>query len=252
MKFFLLTICTLCAFVCAQSIAKKAVGYEESGSLQEQEMDMEVEKGRGIGMGRRRGHHRRHFKPQRQVQGCQCQGARKKGGKPCGECHRRKPCRCAHRRSSHGDFEFRSVPVRIDAGFYAFRFKQAGEAVKTSFNFFSKGLTVLHVNDCFCAGSYFDIFDSGVFLQTTHSSAVSNNCLHFTDQPYVCYSDMNNSPNFWSWASIQLNPGIHNITLVPSLTPYGKGTGFLRVDSSCSASLCCTLSQSCQYKVVRW
>lgn len=135
-------------------------------------------------------------------------------------------------------FEFKNVKLRPEVGYYAFNYEGAGIQVKDAFYFHSDRPTVLTVLDCFCTGDVFNVYDNGIFLGTTVGAQDQDTtCFYFSSDPNYCLFVHNivTSPPAaqWSQFGAALNPGTHNITIVPRRSPYGKGTAFLRLDYWC-------------------
>lgn len=148
-----------------------------------------------------------------------------------------RPSRSRFHRRRNSIFSFKNVKIIPDLGFYAFNYKNAGIAVGNSFYYHSDRPTVVTLLDCFCSGDSFQLFDNGVLLGCTEGSDVGDDtCPHFSSDPNVClfsYENNNKNSNYWGLFGTVLNSGTHNLTIIPVATPYGKGTGFLRVDYSC-------------------
>lgn len=142
------------------------------------------------------------------------------------------------RRCKNPIFTFKNVKISPDAGFYAFNYRNAGIVVGDSFYFHADRPTVVTLLDCFCSGDSFQLFDNGVLLGETRGLDVEDNsCPHFSADPNVCLFSYSNpgdpSSNYWGLYATILNSGTHNLTIIPTVTPYGKGTGFIRIDYSC-------------------
>lgn len=157
-----------------------------------------------------------------------------------------------HRHHPSRAFTYKNVKLVPNAGYYAFNFDVSGISVPTAFYFHIDRKALLSVFDCFCAGDFFAVYDGGVIINETSAPSITN-CYLFSADPNVCFFDSEKS---WSTATSSLNVGFHNITLLPLVTPYGKGTAFLRVDDSCftdlapSIQICCRLDNSCQVNTV--
>jgi len=145
---------------------------------------------------------------------------------------------------------YKSAHIKVDIGLYAFNFGEVGVSIRTKFEFFTKVSTILTVFDCYCSGDNFAMFDGGDFIGGT-LLPLSDKCEFYSDDPFVCYNQINGS---WGIAHIRLNPGHHNVTITPYDSPFGKGTGFLRVNTACGVVPCCvgqTGKDDCNYEVIK-
>jgi len=131
--------------------------------------------------------------------------------------------------------------LRPNTGNYAFDYGKS-MTVLTSFFFFSKTPTAVTLFDCYCSGDQFQLFDNGIFVGVTNAlpDTGSTECLYYSDDPQFCWSGINSS-NQWSYLTESLPPGNHNLTINVIANPYGKGTGYIRVDDWCQSNLCCKL-----------
>lgn len=160
-----------------------------------------------------------------------------------------------HHRRHHATLPFElkgNQRVIVDAGYYSFNFGASFVTVRESFTFHSKRLTTLTVFDCYCNGDQFQVYDTNLEIITTSvPTSIDNSCQGYSDDPYWCQIFGGDQ---WSNGNAQLNPGFHNITILPLSSPYGKGTGFLRVDTLCQngsyLQSCCTLYGNCKNGIV--
>lgn len=176
-----------------------------------------------------------------------------RGPKCHGDRDRRAPRRRHKGSSATSTFEFsKKQRIIVDIGYYAFNFGRAPVPPKEYWLFHAKRPTVLTVFDCFCTGDGFDVFDNGLELGRTSSTnniEGDDSCSSYSDNPYWCQVL---GEGTWSIGSWNLNPGNHNITIVPLYSPYGKGTGFLRVDTACYDGVrdgyvsCCEQNGNCK------
>ena len=83
---------------------------------------------------------------------------------------------------------------------------------------------VLTVLDAFSIDEQFELFDFGVSLGLTSAPIVGGDC---GDDPIVCLADADVSRGIFS-----LLAGNHSITLAPSLSPNGLGSGYLRIEAN--------------------
>ena len=79
----------------------------------------------------------------------------------------------------------------------------------------------LTVVDAFVAGEQFEIFDLGVSLGLTSAPVGVGDC---GDDPAACLADPNMSRGIFA-----LLAGDHSITITPTLSPGGSGSGYLQV-----------------------
>lgn len=158
-------------------------------------------------------------------------------------------------RNHHSSFQYKNVKLVPNKGFYAFNFEGKGLPVETAFSFHYDRITTLLVFDCFCSGDGFFVFDNGELASITNTNGFKE-CEYFSSDPLECSSHLFlDPPNQWSISLSQLKPGVHNITILPYYTPYGAGTGFLRVDDACwlTSSIfapCCRSDNSCELNTV--
>lgn len=132
-----------------------------------------------------------------------------------------------HRHPPH--FNFHDVRLRPNVGYYAFNFGKAGRPVRDAFLIHAERSLILSVNDCYCTGDAFDVFDCRKFIGRTEGKFDGDgNCNRFSEDPTVCYNS-----DDWSILYTPLKKGRHNITLVPYDSPYQKGTAFIRADNLC-------------------
>lgn len=79
----------------------------------------------------------------------------------------------------------------------------------------------LTVTDAFLSGDRFEIFDFGISLGLTSLPTPGSDC---GDDPIPCLADA-----AISHAVFLLASGDHSLTIVPTLSPFGGGSGYLRV-----------------------
>jgi hypothetical protein len=87
----------------------------------------------------------------------------------------------------------------------------------------------LTVTDAFISGDRFEIFDFGASIGLTSAPAASGGA-DCGDDPVVCLA----TPGI-SNGAFALGAGPHAITIVPTLSPDGGGSGYLRVDGATAA-----------------
>jgi hypothetical protein len=116
-----------------------------------------------------------------------------------------------------------TVPLRIGTGWRNFTFGAAGSTVPTSFSFTANELTLLKITDAYYAGDSFRVYDRGVLLGT--SEPVPAEITNFTPLPDVAFGCAG-----WSSFYAYLPAGNHLISMMVSNSPYGSGTGNIRVD----------------------
>lgn len=145
------------------------------------------------------------------------------------------------RRSKTHSIHQKTRHIRPNSGNYAFDYGKS-MTVFTSFFYFSKIPTALTLFDCYCSGDQFEIFDNGILLGATNvlPDTGSTACLYYSDDPQICWSSPG-ACNQWSFLKYPLPPGNHNLTISVIANPYGKGTGYLRIDDWCSSDLCCKI-----------
>ncbi len=156
--------------------------------------------------------------------------------------------------SNYGPFSlakggFQDVVAHADNGFYAFSF--GGPKSYSYQSFFVKlhKTAFLSITDCYCPGDTFQVFDNGVPLLVT---------MNPEDGPYACEIPYYLT-DAWSCfvgayhskGSAILNPGYHNITIATINSHLGGGTGFLRIDTSCTPTNeqpvpCCWIKEADQ------
>lgn len=171
------------------------------------------------------------------------------------DCHRRRGCGCCHRKKSE-DFEYKEVKIKPSVGIYTFNFGKASFPIKQTFTFFGVKELLLTVWDCFCSGDSFNVFDNQVYLGQTSSGPIGGSpCDSFSSDPKECLTAAINDSEY-NWGSWILIPGKHNITFVPYLSPFGKGSAFLRLDQGCPGTVpdtvvpCCFNTFSCSYQIL--
>lgn len=175
------------------------------------------------------------------------------------DCRRRHEgrCGCCHHRKSSENFEFKDVEIKPYVGIYAFNFGKTAVPIKQTFTFFATQQLLLTVWDCFCSGDSFNVFDNQVFLGSTARGPIEGKpCDYYSCEPKECLTEAINLGHFY-WYSWTLLPGKHNVTMIPYLSPYGKGTAFLRLDKGCPQTNindplvpCCFQTFSCSYQIL--
>lgn len=144
---------------------------------------------------------------------------------------------CTAEPSNHGPMPFskngyQEVDAHADAGFYAFSFGAAKTYAYQSFSFKLRNSGFLSITDCFCPGDTFQIYDNGIPLAIT--KAPENGPFpcqppYYMESAWQCMVG-----EYHAKASVILNPGHHNITVAAVNSAVGGGTGFLRIDTSCT------------------
>ena len=87
----------------------------------------------------------------------------------------------------------------------------------------------LTVVDAAASGDVFEVYDSGTFIGSTSPAATGVQCGF---DPEVCLQNP-----AMSSGEFALGPGAHEITIVPSTSPYNAGTAYFRVTSGGSPVL---------------
>lgn len=128
-----------------------------------------------------------------------------------------------------------NMKIKIDAGWYSFAYGPTGSIAYRSFGVNNGQLSILHLQSCFCEGNYFSVYDNGQPIINTNVFPVvapepSPDCSDFQDDPNVCFDNI----DLFTFGSAVLLPGVHNITIVATRSPYNGGTAFLRVDTACT------------------
>lgn len=125
-----------------------------------------------------------------------------------------------------------NMPVLVDAGWYSFSYGDVGSTAYRAFSVKNSQLVILHVQNCFCPGNTFSIYDNGEpILQSsliTASCDIPANNLVTID---TCYP----ATSLFGRGTAILLPGNHNLTIVVTASPYRGGTAFIRADSACTA-----------------
>lgn len=128
---------------------------------------------------------------------------------------------------------FQNVPAHADLGFYAFSFGGSKQYSYQSFTIKLKNTAFLSVTDCYCPGDTFQVFVDGVpLIVTQNPEAYANvSCIapYYIEDAWACFTGP-----YHSKSSSILNPGYHNITIATINSAVGGGTGFIRIDTSCT------------------
>lgn len=126
---------------------------------------------------------------------------------------------------------FQNVVAHADMGFYAFSFGAPKTYAYQSFQVKLKEAAWLSITDGFCPGDTFQVFDNGVPLAVTilPTDADLDCATAYDDNAWNCFVGPNHAKR-----TVFLNPGHHNLTITSITGPYGGGTGFIRLDTSCT------------------
>ena len=142
------------------------------------------------------------------------------------------------------------IALQPDVGFYAFNYGRVGTLAYQSFTRRNEQLELLEVNDCYCGGDAFVVYDHGQILNfvDNYCSPGSSDCSQYSRNAYYCYSYYG-----WCYGYMWLSPGSHNITIGTLNSPYFGGTGFIRLSKVCEKDggfwSCCSFTNSCIQKV---
>ena len=127
-------------------------------------------------------------------------------------------------------FHLQRVDAHADMGFYAFSFGASHTFSYQNFVINLKKPVWLTVNDCYCPGDRFQIFDMGKpIMVTSDCPDVTPSCeLAYDSNAWSCM----NNPNFCKGVSL-LDVGHHNLTIAVINSSLGGGAAFLRMDTIC-------------------
>lgn len=127
---------------------------------------------------------------------------------------------------------FQNVPAHADMGFYAFSFGDSKTYAYQSFALKLKKTAFISITDCFCPGDTFQLFDNGVpLIVTQNPQGPVPECVdpYYMENAWNCFTGP-----YHSKSSSILNPGHHNITIAVINSASQGGTGFIRIDTSCT------------------
>lgn len=88
---------------------------------------------------------------------------------------------------------------------------------------------ILKVTDAFFPGDVFNVFDFGNLIGSTSAANDGDSC---GDNPDTCFADPLLSKGVFNLAS-----GTHSITIVPTASPFEKGSAYFRIDSAAAKSV---------------
>ena len=141
-----------------------------------------------------------------------------------------------------------TTPIILDGPWYEFQFFGAGEpavgclsggCVSSSagnsqfvgdppWTFLAPASgALLTVTDAFLRGDVFDIFDFGTRIGSTSTVEVGGSCVPNETNPDDCLNDPLTSSGIFALAA-----GNHSITITPSVSPFGGGAAYFRVDTA--------------------
>lgn len=156
-----------------------------------------------------------------------------------------------HGRISVNNGNVADMMVRIDAGWYSFAYGKANSIAYRTFGVVNSQVVIFYITSCFCLGNAFSVYDNGQPILTTSNQNLTPSCTNRTVTPGDCAS----WPSMSSGSALLL-PGRHNLTIVPIVSPYGGGTGFIRVDTACpvpgsaTPMPCCETFNTCSQVIM--
>lgn len=173
------------------------------------------------------------------------------------EVIRKKPIRNHSSSSSSDDApKYESVQLIPDVGYYTFTFGEgnSGNYAYQSFFFSLPTSAQVLVTDCFCGGDRFIVHDvvTGATINALQSCDTANlSCNFYSQTPYEC---MTATTGWCKTAWTTLTAGFHNLTIEIVTAPFLSGTGFIILQSMCTASnvlvpCCSLLDTGCEYGV---
>jgi len=110
-----------------------------------------------------------------------------------------------------------------DGHWWSFEFGETGSAASRTFVFESAVTTKVLVTDVFCAGDAFMLANNNVELGSTLT--VPTSCYTNTPDPSVAANNIG-----WSHGEFFLSPGQHSISIWAIRSPFGAGTGAIKVE----------------------
>ncbi|MGQ0612779.1 MAG: PEP-CTERM sorting domain-containing protein [Planctomycetaceae bacterium] len=114
-------------------------------------------------------------------------------------------------------------PLTVDGGWHRFDFGATGTFLVPDYTFALPGFGLLTITDYLHAGDQFAVTDFGVPLgNTSLPTAVGD----YESNPDLAVADPR-----WSSGTWLLGPGSYSIGGTAILSPYGAGSGALRVDT---------------------
>ncbi len=130
-----------------------------------------------------------------------------------------------------------------DVGFYQIPFGEANVEAPVKFVFTNKVVQVLTLVDAFWSGDQFKMTDFGYDIGTQSDACLTvANVPIYREDPYGAWK----TPGSFCVVTAILLPGTHSISIIPTWSPYGSGSAFLRLDTGCSGGVngispCCDL-----------